>query len=45
MAMGEYAVTFPCEGCGKELLVCVDAEREDLTRYMQDEGWGHPECL
>jgi hypothetical protein len=39
-----YKVTYPCNVCKKTLTVTSVGEKEDIKKYMQEQGWGHGEC-
>jgi hypothetical protein len=39
-----YKVNYPCNMCGKMLIVTSRDEKEAIKEYMKDNGWGHQEC-
>jgi len=45
-AVGErlYKVTYPCSVCRKTLAVTNEEEKEAISEYMQEQGWGHGAC-
>jgi len=40
-----YRVTYNCNICGEVMEVKSKEEKEAVTRYMQEKGWAHLECL
>lgn len=44
-AKNTYRVTYPCWVCGKETTVTTQEERDVLSKFMREHGWGHPDCL
>jgi hypothetical protein len=38
-----YKVTYPCKVCRETLTVTSLAEKQAISKYMQ-QGWGHKEC-
>lgn len=39
-----YKVTYFCSVCRKTITVTSEKEKEAITNYMQEHGWGHKEC-
>lgn len=40
-----YIVTYPCEICGKTIVVMSTKQKEAIRRYMLKYGWGHADCV
>jgi len=40
-----YAVRYPCNKCGKEIVVNSEKEKQDIRQFMIRERWCHGECL
>ena len=40
-----YKVTYHCRVCGKEIEVDTSEEMEAIARHMEEQGWGHSDCL
>lgn len=45
MAEDLYKVTYQCRGCGKIIEVTTKEEKRAIKEYMQQNGWGHKECV
>ena len=43
-AEGLYKVAYQCSKCGGKIDVTSDAEKKDIAKYMQKQGWCHSEC-
>lgn len=43
-AKKKYLVTFPCSICGKPIEIIHPETKEAVTKYMREQGWGHPAC-
>jgi len=39
-----YIVDFPCDVCGKPILINNPKIKEAVRQYLSDAGFGHPEC-
>ena len=39
-----YKVTYPCKVCGKTIMVTSLAEKQAISKYMREQGWGHGAC-
>jgi len=44
-AESRYKVTYPCEICGKMIVVMSTKQKEAIRRYMLKYGWGHADCV
>lgn len=45
IAEKEFAVSYPCSVCRKEIIVSSEVEKRDIRRYMREQGWGHADCI
>lgn len=44
-AASRYEVSYPCEICGKMIVVMSTKQKEAIKRYMLKYGWGHADCV
>jgi len=40
-----FSVSYPCPGCGKQIVVNTKEEKEFIKRKMREHGWGHRDCI
>jgi len=39
-----FRITYPCNVCGKTMIVAGDVAKETIRGYIRDNYWGHTEC-
>jgi len=39
-----YMVTYPCDVCGKRIVITDFEAKEAVGHYMHNDGWGHAAC-
>ena len=39
-----FGVTYPCSGCGEDIMVDTEEEKKAIRQFMVDNGWHHPDC-
>jgi hypothetical protein len=43
-AKTRYGVYYKCAKCGQPILIDSAEEKEDASKFLTEEGWGHHEC-
>ena len=44
-AIEYFGVSYPCVGCGKEMVVDSEEEKLAIRKFLQDSEWGHSKCV
>ena len=44
-AKEKYLVSFKCSVCRETIEVTSDKTKEAIRRYLQEDGWGHADCV
>ena len=39
-----YKAEYSCSVCGQIINIDTDAEKKAISKYMQEQGWGHSKC-
>ncbi|MFH0768833.1 MAG: hypothetical protein V1932_04625 [Chloroflexota bacterium] len=39
-----YRVYYPCQKCGRQILINTPEERAAASKYMVENGWSHQQC-
>lgn len=44
-AQFHHGVSYKCSVCGQFIDISTPKEKKFAAQYMQEHGWGHPECI